>query len=87
MMNERINVGYKIIKSIKIGDIEYVLGEKHTESGPKYVTWRCFNETNYQFGNYFESFLYAYLDLHRRGYIELEFIIKDLEEEIKDEEK
>ena len=85
-MEKRINIGYTIIKSIKIGYTEFVLGEKETESGNKYVTWSCFNETNYQFGNYFESFLNAYLDLHKRAIIELEFIIEDIEEELKEKQ-
>ena len=79
-MNERTNVGYKIIKVIALPHTEFVLGEKITDSGTKYVTWRCNNHTDYYYGHYIENFDLAMLDLYERVQDEVIFIISQLKE-------
>ena len=82
-MNERINIGYKIIKVVALPHTEFVLGEKTTDSGTKYVTWRCMNFTDYYYGHYIESLATATLDLYERAKDEIEFIIAQLKEQNK----
>ena len=71
----RENVGYRIIKSIALPNCEFVLGEKQTASGTKYVTWRCINFTDYYYGHYIESLDAATRDLYERAKEEIEFIL------------
>ena len=82
-MNERINVGYRIIKVIALTHTEFVLGEKTTDSGTKYVTWRCNNRTDYYYGHYIENLDLALLDLYERAQDEVVFIISQLRENLK----
>ena len=82
-MNERTNVGYKIIKVVALPHTEFVLGEKTTDSGTKYVTWRCNNHTDYYYGHYIENFDLAMLDLYERVQDEVIFIISQLKEKTK----
>ena len=79
----RTNVGYKIIKVIALHHTEFVLGEKTTNSGTKYVTWRCNNQTDYYYGHYIENLDLAMLDLYERVQDEVIFIISQLKEKTK----
>lgn len=76
----RENAGYEIIKSIILPHCEFVLGKKKNEKGTKYVTWRCYQFTNYCYGHYIESLETATLDLYERAKDELDFIISNLQE-------
>ena len=76
----RENVGYKIIKSIVLPNCEFVLGEKITTSGTKYVTWRCVRLTDYYYGHYIESLDIATRDLYERAKEEIEFILSQMKE-------
>jgi hypothetical protein len=71
----RENAGYKIIKGILLPNCEFVLGEKQTASGTKYVTWRCVRLTDYYYGHYIESLDAATRDLYERAKEEIEFIL------------
>ena len=71
----RENAGYKIVKGILLPNCEFVLGEKQTASGTKYVTWRCINFTDYYYGHYIESLDAATRDLYERAKEEIEFIL------------
>ena len=64
-MNKRINAGYVITDSIKIGDTEVVLGE-HSKAAAPYVTWLCKNENNYFWGHYFTDKEAATKDFYDR---------------------
>ena len=75
----RENVGYRIIKSIALPNCEFVLGEKQSSSGTKYVTWRCVKFTDYYYGHYIESFDAATRDLYERAKEEIEFILNQME--------
>ena len=79
-MNERTNAGYKIIKVVALPYTEFVLGEKETDYGTKYVTWRCNNQTDYYYGHYIDNFDLAMLDLYERVQDEVIFIISQLKE-------
>ena len=78
-MNSRTNAGYKIIKVVALPHTEFVLGEKTTDSGTKYVTWRCVNFTDYYYGHYLESLDAATRDLYERAKEEIEFILNQME--------
>ena len=75
----RENVGYRIIKSIALPNCEFVLGEKQSSSGTKYVTWRCVKFTDYYYGHYIESLDAATRDLYERAKEEIEFILNQME--------
>ena len=77
----RENAGYKIIQGILLPNCEFVLGEKKTDSGTKYVTWRCVNFTDYYYGHYIESQDAATRDLYERAKEEIEFILFQLKED------
>ena len=75
----RENARYKIIKSISLPSCEFVLGEKETASGTKYVTWRCVRLKDYYYGHYTESLITATRDLYERAKEEIEFILNNME--------
>ena len=64
-MQERENIGYKIIASVAFPDFEFVLGEKESGSGTQYVTWR-YSGNGYYYGHYITSKVAAWLDLYER---------------------
>lgn len=72
-MDERINGGYKIIESIFVGKMEFVLGE-NPNGASQYVTWRCKNGDDYFWGNYMDDFYSAKLDLYRRVSDEISYL-------------
>ncbi len=77
MFKERFNAGYRIVDSISVGSIEFVLGV-HVEKPGMYVTWRCGGyadpnkEMGYCWGNYFNDELAAKRDLIVRALDALE---------------
>ena len=76
----RSNAGYKIIESIKLSDVEFVLGERVSTTGTQYVTWRCYAEKDYQFGHYIENHIDALIDLLERAQDEIIYAIARLKE-------
>ena len=66
----RRNAGYTITESIRIGNVEFVLGEKQTEPA-QYVTWECKDGDNYYWGHYMTDKLAALRDLLDRAGQEL----------------
>ena len=79
----RQNVGYQIIETVKINDVEFVLGEKQDAVCSKYVTWYCKNNEEYNFGHYFNDKQKAQLNLYHRALKELGFRVKILKEQSK----
>lgn len=74
-MNDiRENAGYFITDSVKLHDIEIVIGSKpSTIFGVQYVTWLCRHENDYFFGHYFSDEWSAKEDFINRVNNELEF--------------
>ena len=72
MFKERLNAGYRIVDSVSVGSVEYVLAV-HTEKPNMYVTWQCngydpYNQTfGYCWGHYFNDELAAKADLLMRA--------------------
>ena len=67
-MEKRINAGYEIIQSIRIGEAEFVLGMNETAPNP-YVTWKSSpdNQNYYYWGHYMNSHSSALRDLCERA--------------------
>ena len=65
-MAPEVNQGYEIIKCMRVGNIEFVLG--HNPKAPEsYVTWkRDFGTKNYYYGNYFVDEKRALRNLKQR---------------------
>ena len=70
MQDKRINAGYEIIKSIPVGDTEFVLG-RNIYAPSQFVTWECSNGNNYFWGHYFSELDFAMSDLFDRAETEL----------------
>lgn len=66
MFKERLNAGYRIVDSVSVGGVEYVLGT-HAERPCMYVTWQCIDQENYRWGHYFNDELAAKADLLARA--------------------
>lgn len=68
-MNERVNEGWVIISSVKVGQYEFVLGYDKDNPCTPYVTWEC-NQLrgyySYYWGHYFKTEKEAILDLTDR---------------------
>lgn len=86
---ERKNAHYVIIDSIKVGNLEYVLG-KH-ETMDKYVTWQYYNGA-YYYGHYIDDYKTAKIDLYTRVVDETEYLkrkynnhINELQEQDKED--
>ena len=64
----RFNAGYRIVDSVSVGSIEFVLGV-HAEKPNMYVTWQCYGYDadkelyGYRWGHYFNDELAAKADL------------------------
>ena len=69
---ERINAGYTITDSIRIGTTEFVLGERDTAPA-RYVTWECKGGNDYFWGHYMSDRAEAERDLLRRASEERQF--------------
>ena len=65
-MNKRTNEGYEITDSIRVGDVEFVLGS-NPAAPAQYVTWRCNNGTDYYWGRYFTDIYAARRSLYERA--------------------
>ena len=66
MMDYRENAGYIITDSCHVGDSEFVLGV-HLTAPQQFVTWKCSNRTDYDWGHYFSDLFSAQKDLVARG--------------------
>ena len=83
---KRINAGYEIFDSIKIGKAEFVVGKNiHTPS--QYVTWECSNGNNYFWGHYFSDRSEALRDMYSRAEVEISFIKNSIRPAKKREER
>ena len=60
----RRNAGYTIVKTVRIGDSEFVAGERE---GGSAVTWQYSNIGGYFWGHYFGSLEEALADLYKRA--------------------
>ena len=58
MMDYRENAGYIITDSCHVGDSEFVLGV-HLTAPQQFVTWKCSNRTDYDWGHYFSDLFRA----------------------------
>jgi len=65
-MNQRTNIGYKIIDSIHIGNTEFVIGYNKKASMP-YVVWECQNSDNFCFGSFVSNRVVAEQTLLQRA--------------------
>lgn len=75
MTGERINQNYKIIRSVMIGECEFVMGE-NLKSPNSYVTWECKDGDNYFWGHYMSDRLCAEKDLYERAIVKIEFLME-----------
>lgn len=66
MMDYRENAGYIITDSCHVGDSEFVLGV-HLTAPQQFVTWKCSNRTDYDWGHYFSDLFSAQKDLVARA--------------------
>ncbi len=57
-MDYRENAGYVITDSCHVGDSEFVLGV-HLTAPQQFVTWKCSNRTDYDWGHYFSDLFSA----------------------------
>ena len=77
----RIHSGYEIIESIKINEIEFVLG-KRLKGHQQFVTWICYNGTDYNLGHYITRKAQAKIDLYNRARQEITYRLKAIKENI-----
>ena len=71
-MSDRTNAGYTITDTIRVGEMEFVIGE--SSSAPaKFVTWACNGDNNYYWGHYLSDRMAAVRDLLDRANTELEY--------------
>ena len=71
MMDYRENAGYVITDSCHVGDSEFVLGV-HLTAPQQFVTWKCSNRTDYDWGHYFSDLFSAQKDLVARAQEEVQ---------------
>ena len=77
-MEERVNAGFTIIKTIKLPDEEFVLGIKNNGNKTEYVTWCCVEKTKYYHGHYISNYDFAVIDLYERARISIEWKLRKL---------
>ncbi len=65
-MENRENIGFKIISSMEIGNVEIVLGARDGVL-PQYVTWECGGGNDYYWGHYFSDLTAAQKDFCNRA--------------------
>lgn len=70
-MDYRENAGYVITDSCHVGDSEFVLGV-HLTAPQQFVTWKCSNRTDYDWGHYFSDLFSAQKDLVARAQEEVQ---------------
>ena len=73
MMDYRENAGYIITDSCHVGDSEFVLGV-HLTAPQQFVTWKCSNRTDYDWGHYFSDLFSAQKDLVARAQEEVQYL-------------
>ena len=78
----RVHAGYEIIESIKINEVEFVLG-KRLKGHQQFVTWICHNGTDYNFGHYITKKKQAKIDLYNRAKQEISYRLKEIKESVK----
>ena len=83
---KRINAGYEIFDSIKIGKAEFVIG-RNIYAPSQYVTWECSNGNNYFWGHYFSDRSEALRDMYSRAEAEISFIKNSIRPAKKREER
>ncbi len=66
-MENRENIGFKIISSMEIGNVEIVLGARDGVL-PQYVTWECRGGNDYYWGHYFSDLTAAQKDFCNRAF-------------------
>lgn len=71
MMDYRENAGYIITDSCHVGDSKFVLGV-HLTAPQQFVTWKCSNRTDYDWGHYFSDLFSAQKDLVARAQEEVQ---------------
>lgn len=74
-MDYRENAGYIITDSCHVGDSEFVLGV-HLTAPQQFVTWKCSNRTDYDWGHYFSDLFSAQKDLVARAQEEVQCLEK-----------
>lgn len=72
-MDIRINQGYLITSSIHVGAAEYVLGV-NAKAPNQFVTWKCSNGKDYDWGHYFSNQFAAEKDLVARAQEEIKYL-------------
>ena len=77
-MEERVNAGFTIIKTIKLPDEEFVLGIKNNGNKTEYVTWCCVENNKYYYGHYVSNYKVAVIDLYERAKISIEWKLREL---------
>ena len=70
-IENRENIGFKIISSMEIGSVEIVLGVRKGVL-PQYVTWECRGGNDYYWGHYFSDLAAAQKDFCNRAYEKIE---------------
>ncbi|MBQ9721492.1 MAG: hypothetical protein IJV64_12490 [Oscillospiraceae bacterium] len=68
MAEERVCEGYKIIDSVRVGEVEVLLGHSLTAPQP-YVTWKAYEHSNYEdfaHGHYCDTMQQARIDFYDR---------------------
>ncbi|MCI8333734.1 MAG: hypothetical protein HFH25_04035 [Lachnospiraceae bacterium] len=80
-MEKRINAGYEIIQSIRVGEAEFVLGV-HETAPNRFVTWKSSPDRQdyYYWGHYMNSFPGALRDLCERALEEAKYLEQREEE-------
>lgn len=73
----RANAGFTIIDSIFVGDSEFVLGVSNANPA-MYVTWKCADRTNYNWGHYHTDQIAAKRDLLKRAGEELDYVVQQM---------
>ena len=72
-MNMRMNAGYIITDSVRVGESEFVLGV-NTKAPSQFVTWACADGKDYYWGHYFSNMYHAQKDLVERAQKEIEIL-------------
>ena len=70
-IENRENIGFKIISSMEIGSVEIVLGVRKGVL-PQYVTWECRGGNDYYWGHYFSDLAAAQKDFCNRAFEKIE---------------
>ena len=69
--NKRINAGYEIFDAVRIGSVEFVVGQ-NIYTPAQYVTWEYKAGRGYYFGHYMNDRNTAIMDMYKRAERELD---------------